>query len=337
MSLRFTRRRLVGALAVVAAPGIVRAAEPIKIRCSLDTARTHVRNVSMIDYLEKVERASGGRIVGEVFHSGALYADINVAKALIQGQVEMCVPGTWTLTGLVPDCDLVQLPDFYGQSLEVTHKATDGKPGALVNRKLEAKLASHVLGSWLDLGFQNWYTTKKPIKSLEDLRGLKIRSAGGAGIAWRIKFVGAIPNFTALPNVPLALSQGTFDGLVSTDESCSAAKYWESGVRYSYADHCFMAQYIPMVSGPCWTRLSPGDRELMLHIWADNISTYRSSMANAQADARATMEKNGVSFSDPSPSTLSADRKRMKADEEALVRLSNLSPEIVRLTNEAVG
>ena len=42
---------------------------------------------------------------------------------------------------------------------------------------------------------------------------MKMRSPGGAGISWRIQFWGAIPNTTAWPNVPLALSQGTFDGL----------------------------------------------------------------------------------------------------------------------------
>ncbi|MBS0550678.1 MAG: nicotinate-nucleotide--dimethylbenzimidazole phosphoribosyltransferase, partial [Proteobacteria bacterium] len=57
-----------------------------------------------------------------------------------------------------------------------------------------------------------------------------------------------IANTTAWPNVPLALSQGTFDAFVSTDESCNSAKLWEAGVKYSYADHQFMGQYIPMMS-----------------------------------------------------------------------------------------
>ena len=50
---------------------------------------------------------------------------------------------------------------FYGQPVEATEKASDGKPGALVTKQLEGKLRVKVLGPWIDLGFQNWYTTKK--------------------------------------------------------------------------------------------------------------------------------------------------------------------------------
>ena len=67
--------------------------EPIRLRCSLDTAPSHVRNVSIGDYLKQVEAATGGKITSEVFASGQLYADLNVAKALLQGQVDMAAPG----------------------------------------------------------------------------------------------------------------------------------------------------------------------------------------------------------------------------------------------------
>ena len=142
MTVRFTRRAFVGAAAAttLAAPTVLRAAEPLKFRWSLDTAPSHPRNQAVVDYVGKLEKASNGALKGEVFHSGQLFADLNVSKALLQGQVEMAAPGAWTLTGLVPDCDMVQLPYFYGVPLDVTHKATDGKPGEHINKQLEAKL-----------------------------------------------------------------------------------------------------------------------------------------------------------------------------------------------------
>jgi C4-dicarboxylate-binding protein DctP len=314
-----------------------RGEEALKIRCSLDTAPSHVRNVSIVDYLGKLEQASGGKITSEVFHSGQLFADLNVAKALLQGQVEMAAPGAWTLTGLVPDCDMVQLPVFYGQPMEVTHAASDGKAGTHINGQLEAKLRTHVLGSWIDLGFQNWYSTKKPIKAPDDLKGMKIRSPGGAGISWRIAFFGAIPNVTPWPNVPLALSQGTFDGFVSTDESCTTAKLWEAGVKNSYADHQYSGQYIPMISGTFWEKLSADQQTLMRELWAQNIGTYRSNAAAAQAHARKTMEDNGVSFVDPSKDELAATRKRLQADVATLIKDAKLSPEVVKFAEEAAS
>jgi TRAP-type C4-dicarboxylate transport system substrate-binding protein len=272
-----------------------------------------------------------------VFHSGQLFADLNVAKALLQGQVEMAAPGAWTMTGLVPDCDMVQLPVFYGQPMEVTHAASDGRAGAHINAQLEAKLRTHVLGSWIDLGFQNWYSTKKPIKSTDDLKGMKIRSPGGAGISWRIAFFGGIPNVTPWPNVPLALSQGTFDGFVSTDESCTTAKLWEAGVHNSYADHQYSGQYVPMISGTFWDKLSADQQTLMRDLWSQNIGTYRTNAAAAQARARKTMEDNGVTFIDPSKEELAAARKLMQADVATLIRDAKLSPEVVKYAEEAAA
>ena len=313
-----------------------RGEEPLRLRCSLDTAPSHIRNVSVVDYLKKVEVATGGQIVAEVFHAGQLFADLNVGKALLQGQVDMAAPGGWTQTGIVPDADFVQLPSFYGKPIEVTWAASDGKPGAHVAALLGGKLRSHVLGPWISLGFQNWYTTKTPLKTSADLKGLKIRSPGGAGIAWRINFFGGIPNTTAWPNVPLALSQGTFDGFVSTDESCFSAKLWEAGVRYSYVDHQYVGQYIPLVSEAFWAKLTPELQGTMTKLWAENIGTYRDNAMAAQARARKVLEEHGVQFADPSEAVLAADRARMQADVATLIKDAKLSPDVVKLAEASV-
>ena len=341
MIAKWNRRAVMkGAAVILATPYLSRSAfadDAIKLRCSLDTAPSHPRNRAIVDYLEKLDEASKGRIKSEVFHSGQLFADLNVTKALIQGQVDMAAPGTWTMTGLVPDGDFSQLPLLYAQSVDVIRRCTDGAPGALVEKQIEAKVHSHILGHWLELGFENWYMTKKAVQTLDDFNGLKIRSPGGAGISWRIAFVHAIPNVTPWPNVPLALSQGTFDGFVSSDESVTSAKLWEAGVKYSYTDHQFFANYIPMVSDAFWSKLTDDDRKLMRDVWAANVERYRAMSAKSQADARETLKSNGVSFVEPPADKLAADRKRMIDAQGDLIRDAKLSPDIVKLVTEAVG
>jgi C4-dicarboxylate-binding protein DctP len=332
------RRAFVGgAAATFAAPAVLRAAEPIKIRCSLDTAPSHPRNVAMVDYMAKLEKASNGEIKGEVFHSGQLFADLNVSKALLQGQVEMAVPGTWVVTGLVPDADLVGLPYFYGVPIETTRKATAGKPGAYVNQQLEGKLKTHVIGPWVDLGYNNWYSTKTPLSGFDSLKGLKIRSSGGAANSWRIKFAGGIANTTAWPNVPLSLSQGTFDALISSDESINSAKLWEAGVKFSYVDNQFLAEYIPMIGNSTWEKLSKAQQQLMTDLWASNIAAYDQGSIDSQARARTILEKNGVKFTDASARELATTRTAMIDQADSLIKDAKLSPEIVKLVKEAVG
>ena len=341
MALRLNRRALMkGAGGLLAAPYLSTTAlaeDAIKLRCSLDTAPSHPRNQAIVDYLDKIEQASKGRIKSEVFHSGQLFADLNVTKALIQGQVDMAAPGTWTMTGLVPDCDFCQLPTLYGQPVDVFRRCSDGSPGGLVEKQIEAKVRSHIIGHWLELGYENWYTTKKAIQNLDDLSGLKIRSPGGAGISWRITFAHAIPNVTPWPNVPLALSQGTFDGFVSTDESCTSAKLWEAGVKYSYADHQFFGNYVPMISDTFWSKLGDAERTLLRDVWAANIERYRTMSAKSQAAARETMKSHGVAFVDPSAEQFAADRKRMIAAQADLIRDAKLSADIVKFVGDAVG
>ncbi|MFI4989006.1 MAG: TRAP transporter substrate-binding protein DctP, partial [Alphaproteobacteria bacterium] len=287
--------------------------------------------------LAKVEAASGGRIKSEIFESGQLYPDLEVGKALIQGQVEMASPGSWTITGIVSDADLFQLPMLYGRPMELVHRVIDGKSGQLLNSEIEQKLRSHVLGPYLDLGFQNWYTTTKPLKSLADLKGLKIRNSGGAGQAWRARFLGAIPNTTAWPNVPLALSQGTFDGFVSSNESLVSAQLWDAGVKYALEDHQFIAEYIPMVSLAFWSKLSPELQKMMSDLWAQNVAVYRTNMADRQVKARATLESHGIAFVDPTEAQSADERKKMLPEQDRVAKEIKISPEMVKLIMVEVG
>jgi TRAP-type C4-dicarboxylate transport system substrate-binding protein len=342
MTQRLSRRSFaLASVGAVMAPALIRSAraadEPLRLRCSLDTAPSHLRNVSIRDYLGKVEAASGGKIKTEMFESGQLYPDLEVGKALIQGQVEMAAPGSWTITGIVSDADCFQLPVLYGQPIDLIHRVIDGKPGQYLNTQIQQKLRSHVVGPYLDLGFQNWYSANKPVARLDDLKGMKIRNSGGAGQAWRARFLGAIPNTTAWPNVPLALSQGTFDGLVSSNESLVSAKLWDSGVKYALEDHQFTAEYIPLMSQVFWDKLATDQQKMITDLWAQNIPAYRANMAAAQTKARATLEEHGVKFSDPSAEENAAERKRMMAEQDQVAKDIKITPEMVKLIMAEAG
>jgi len=335
-------RRVFGVAASAAAVtgfGIIHARgdEPLRLRCSLDTAPSHLRNVGIIDFLAKLEAASGGRIKTEIFQSGQLFADLNVTKALVQGQVEMAAPGIWTLTGFVPNADVLQLPAFYGRTTDEVRKVLEGKAGAKLGQELESKLKVHLLGKWIELGYQNTYFSHKEVLTAEDFRGLKIRSPGGAGTAWRLRFFGAIPNTTAWPDVPLSLSQGTFDGLVSTNMSLVAAKLWEAGVRYAFEDHQFCGAYIPMLSGTFWAKLSPDLQQIVTEIWAANIPTYSANVLQAQREARALLITSGVKFHDPTPEATVALRTAMMARQDEAAAEIKVSPEMVKLAMQDLG
>ena len=111
MSMAIGRRVLVGS--ALAAPFIRTArADPIRMRVSVDTSPSHGRTLSIADFLKKLEAASQGQIAPKLFDSGQLFADRDVIKALVLGQVEMAAPGTWLVSAYVPEADFAQLPIF---------------------------------------------------------------------------------------------------------------------------------------------------------------------------------------------------------------------------------
>jgi TRAP-type C4-dicarboxylate transport system substrate-binding protein len=333
MDSSWSRRRFVAsAMAMVAAPalrtGAAAADEPLILRCSLETAPSHTRNAIIRDYLARIEAAAAGRIKTQLFESGQLFPDLQVGKALLQGQIEMAAPGSFALTGIISDADFLQLPVLYGRPIEIVHRVVDGRPGQLVASQIEARLNAHVIGPWLDLGFFNWYSTSKPLTSYGDLKGLKIRNNGGAGQAWRTQFMGAIPNTTPLPNVPLGLSQGTFDGLITSHETVASGQFWESGIRHAFEDHQFCGEYIPIVSLAFWHKLSPDLQQAFTELWRDNVAAYRTDMAAAQLRARELVQAHGIRIVVPSAEELAATRRDMTANQEQVAKLSKISPEM---------
>ncbi len=92
-----------------------------------------------------------------------------------------------------------------------------------------------------------------------------------------------------------------------------------------------------MISQTFWAKLTPDVQKLMTEIWFANVSTYRANAAASQMRARQAMEDAGVRFTDPSPDVLAASRKRMQADVATLVKDARLSPEIVKLAENAAN
>ena len=230
------------------------------------------------------------------------------------------------------------LPAFYGRPIEMVHKAADGAGGKFVNAEITDKLKVEVLGPWFDLGFNEWYSTRKPLNSVADLKGMKLRSPGGVLNSFRIRFFGGIPNVTAWPDVPLAMSQGTFDGLISSNESVNSSKLFDSGLRYSLQDNQGMGLYVPMVNPEFWQKIGPKLQETMVKLWADNTADL--SREHREAAGRAAVRrwrKQGVKFVDVPQAELDAMHAELLKVQDKAVAEAHISPKLVELVMADVG
>ena len=99
----------------------------------------------------------------------------------------------------------------------------------------------------------------------------------------------------------MGLSQGTFDGLITTYETVASGQFWESGIRHALEDHQFIGEYIPVVSLAFWQKLPPDLQQAFTELWREKIAAYRAEMAAAQSRAREFAEAHGIKIVVPSP------------------------------------
>lgn len=311
-----------------AVPGVM--AEPIRMRISVDSPAGHIKTIVMGEYVAAIKAKAGDKLRIELFHSGQLFNDRDVSKAIRQGAVEMAAPGTWLLGGIEPNFNFTSLPVTYGLDPARLRVITDGEIGQELNKSLETKLNAKVLGPWLEMGSAHWYTVNKPINRYEDLKGLTIRTPGGATNELRLKFFNTNPVTIAYPDLAMALSQKKADGMISAQDSMVSSKMWEAGVTYSFADYQFPAHYIPLVSLVFWEKLSQELKNILTDTWRDQVPAQRAAMRKADAKARETLLANGVKVVDADEKSKTEARNRMMQEYDEWVKAAKVDPEFAR-------
>jgi TRAP-type C4-dicarboxylate transport system substrate-binding protein len=295
--LRKKCRALLGLSAVLlSALAAVPAAAQEKMRISLDTNPSHVRNKGAEIFAAELKKRVGDKLIIEIYPSAQLFRDRDIPKALRQGAVEMGIPGTWQLDGVEPNAAIQTLPMFYGVHADIVHTILDGKLGTFLNKRMEERLKVKILGRWVDLGMQHFYGTTKAITKYDDLKGMKIRNPGGTANAARIKGLGGTSMLIPFPDLPLAMSQGVIDGVATTHESAYSSKLYDSGLKYGFEDDQYLGQYVPMVNLSFWNRQPKEIQDAITAAWEVAVSGQRPMAEKAQTDAREALIKHGVSI-----------------------------------------
>jgi len=300
-----------------------------QMRISIETNPTHVRNRNTERFVARVRERLGGRVTPQLFPSAQLFRDRDIPRALRQGGVEMGQPGWWNLDGVAPDAALPSLPMFYGLEPALLHRIMDGPAGQAINAKIEERLRVKVLGRWWDLGPQHFYSAGKPLTSYADLQGLRIRHPGGSANAARIRTLGANPVLVPWPDVPLALSQNTVDGLVTTHESANTAKLWDAGVKFAFEDFQTFNQYIPLVNQTFWNKLSAADQTALTAAWNDGVDQERAEAAEAQREARDVLLRNSIRITTATPEAAADARRRLMATQDQVVSEIGMNRDLV--------
>jgi C4-dicarboxylate-binding protein DctP len=254
---------------------------------------------------------------------------MDVVQALRQGKIEMAVPGTWNVTQFEPNVGIFMLPFFYGKPAEANYRVLGGSAGKILNKRLESNLQIKVVGRWIDLGHAHLFGTDKKILRTEDIKGLRVRIAGGVANKLRIEALGGNPVIVPWPDLPEYMRRGRVDAVLTSYETVQSAKLWEKGIKYAFEDREYFPQYIPMIRLSFWNKLSPDIQRLLVETWEKHVDISRKQAAEAQFRAKKILIGNGVEIVVPSLQLLEKVRSTLLTRQNDFVREMNMDTQIV--------
>lgn len=324
--------RLVGATVAAAALLFVElaGAQPLELRLSVETPPSHARNLAAERWARAIERLSEGAVTVRVFPSGQLYGSAGAIKALASGALDLSVQANSTLSSFEPNLSVVALPMFFGATREQVRDILDGPLGRELYARLEPK-GILVPGRHFEYAPNNTaYTTRTPVRSYEDLRGLKLATPPSPLFVAMLRSMGAFPVATPRSETVIQLSQGQVDGLGSmTDLTISGGKLWDAGIRYAFRDVAGWGFYMPLVSKATWNRLTESRREAVRRGWAEAEEWARDyTAAELERGVAANVEHGVVNYA-PTPDAQRRMRERLIGEQAALVEQGRMDPDFV--------
>ncbi len=218
------------------------------------------------EFARLVKERSGGRLNIEVFPSKQLGEEKAVIEQVQLGAIDFTRVSISPMAAFVRDLDALQLPYLYRDS-DHMWKVLNGPIGEELFKKLEPY--NFVGLCWYDGGSRNFYT-KKPVKSVTDLKGMKIRVQQSPLMVGMIEGLGAVATPLDFGEVYSALQTGVVDGAENNWPSYLSTSHFEVA-RYFITDEHTRVPEILVASKRVFDRLSKADQELLRRAARDSM------------------------------------------------------------------
>lgn len=245
-------------------------------------------------FAELVEERSGGEITVTIFAGGQLGGEVQMIQNARSGAIDVVVTGEPPLENTVPELAVLSLPYLF-ESVDEANAALQGEAGD----KLLAYVDNYDL---VGLGFlsvfeRDVYGTK-PVHSLADMAGFKIRVIQGPGFVGAYEALGAQSTPMAYSEVFLALQSGVVDGAEASPEQLIQDNFVEATQYFNLTKIHHMAALI-LMSGPAFDRLSEEQQEIVREAGRDaalaSIDVYKANYV----DGLAQLEAAGIEIIEP--------------------------------------
>ena len=242
---------------------------------------------------ELVKEATNGRIQIEVLAGGSLGGERDTVELAMDNSLDIATCANSVLTNFIPEMGILDQA-YLWKNADEAHAAVDGKLGELIKAKAE-ELGLHIIG-FEESGFRNTFSTK-PIQSIDDFKGVTIRTMENKYHQAAFESFGAMPIAMSYNDVFTALQQGTIDACENATSNCLNSGYYEVTKNVTYTQHAFVYTILCM-SDDAWNRIPEDLREPFLAAVQEGVEYERNLLNEANADAVAKLEELGVQFYD---------------------------------------
>ncbi len=262
---------------------------PIVIKFSHVVAPDTPKGKGANRFKELAEKYTEGRVKVEVYPNSQLYKDKEEVEALQLGAVQMLAPSMAKFGPLgAKEFEAFDLPFIFADKAAL-RKVTEGPVGKLLLSKLDNK---GILGlAFWDNGFKIM-SANKPLKSPDDMLGLKMRIQSSKVLEAQMRALGAVPQVMAFSEVYQALQTGVVDGTENPPSNMYTQKMHEVQKYATMTNHGYLG-YSVIVNKAFWEGL-PADVRKALDKALAEATVYANEIAQKENDESLdAMQKSG--------------------------------------------
>ncbi|GJG93517.1 TRAP transporter substrate-binding protein [Cupriavidus pauculus] len=247
--------------------------------------------VQAVRYMgDLLKQRSNGKMSVKVFAQGSLGSEKDAIEQTKIGALSMVRVNSAAMNNIC-EATIVPTMPFLFRSTEHMRHVLDGQVGEDILKSCEKN--GFIGLAWYDSGSRSMYTTKRPIKTLADAKGMKIRVQQSD--LWVSLLEAMHANATPMPwgEVYTALKTGLVDGAENNWPSYESSRQFEVAKYYSLTEHS-MAPEMLMFSKVAWDRLSKEDQAMVRQAAKDSVPYMRKLWDEREQKSRKLVEASGV-------------------------------------------
>ena len=211
---------------------------------------------------KKLEQATGGRLSVQMYASMQLGGEKEAIEQAQVGAIQLARVSVGAIGPVVDDLNVFNLPFLFRNTAHM-QKVVDGPIGQELLGKVTANEKAGLIGlCWMDAGARSFYDTKHAIKSIADLKGLKVRVIGNPMFVDMANALGANGVAMGYDQVFSALQTGVIDGAENNPPSFVFDNHYQVAKYYTLTEHLIVPEML-VFSRRTWNTLSKADQDLV--------------------------------------------------------------------------